>query len=80
MFKKAMDISTLNTVLEFLTHYLDANDQLSPSVREIAKGCYISDGTTRRCLDILEAQGRITRHRKKARTLRVVHSLAEKGS
>jgi DNA-binding transcriptional regulator YhcF (GntR family) len=69
-----MEQNTLDDVLNFIRTYLEENDQLSPSVREIAAGCYISDGTTRRCLDILEAQERIKRHRKKARTIRVAHS------
>jgi SOS-response transcriptional repressor LexA len=42
-----------------------------PSIREIAKGCYINKTYAVRYLDILEAQGRLTRQPGKARGMRL---------
>jgi len=66
-----MEQNTLDNVLNFIRTYLGENNQLSPTVREIAKGCFISDGHVRRCLDVLEARSKITRLRQKARSIRL---------
>lgn len=66
-----MDKTILNSVLEYIAAYQDENNQLSPTVREIAQGCFISKGGAARYLDILEAQGKITRKERKARTIRL---------
>jgi SOS-response transcriptional repressor LexA len=44
----------------------------SPSLREIAEGCYISTAYVMRCLDILETTGRLTREPGKARSIRIL--------
>jgi MarR-like DNA-binding transcriptional regulator SgrR of sgrS sRNA len=66
-----MEQNTLNDVLNFIRTYLEENNQLSPTVREIAKGCFISDGHVRRCLDLLQARSKITRLPQKARSIRL---------
>ena len=43
----------------------------SPSIREIARGCYLSAATSARYLDKLEARGRITRVPGQARSTRL---------
>lgn len=43
-----------------------------PSQREIAEHCGISVSSVSRCLDMLEAQGRITREPLKSRSIRLI--------
>jgi SOS-response transcriptional repressor LexA len=73
-----MDQDMLNTVLNFIKDYLDENNQLSPTVREVASGCYMSTFYARRCLDVLEARGAITRHSRKARSIRLQQPVSSK--
>lgn len=51
--------------------------QNAPTQREIADYCDLSVGTVRRVLDILEAQGRITRTPYKSRSIRLAEQAAE---
>lgn len=67
-----MDPEILNTVVRFVSNYLNDNDQRSPTIREIAKGCYISVGQTHLCLEILEVRGVISRVQRSARSVRIV--------
>ncbi len=55
-----------DNVYTFLREYIQQH-HLPPTLREIAEGCYIGTSTTLRCLDRLEAQGRISREPGKAR-------------
>lgn len=59
-------------VYKFLHNYISRNE-MSPSIREIANGCYINVGTVMRHLDKLEGQGRIMRDLGKARSIRLVN-------
>jgi DNA-binding MarR family transcriptional regulator len=51
---------TVESVYHYLCQYIK-KEGIAPTQREIAKGCYISQPTVIRSLDILEAQGRISR-------------------
>ncbi len=51
---------TTEAVYQFIRQYFKEHG-LSPSQRDIAKGCYISQSTVGRHLDILEAHGWIRR-------------------
>jgi len=66
-----MDKDVLYAVLEYVVTYQHLNNQLSPTLREIAQGCFISKSVAARCLDILEAQKKITRQEGKARSIRL---------
>ncbi|MCC6614052.1 MAG: hypothetical protein IT320_11290, partial [Anaerolineae bacterium] len=39
------DRTTADTVYDFIRHYIETHDQLSPSIREIAEGCFIGLST-----------------------------------
>jgi hypothetical protein len=67
-----MDSKLLEAVMTYIADYRAANDGLSPTVREIADGCYISNGQAIRCLDFLQAQGKLTRQAGKARSIRLI--------
>jgi SOS-response transcriptional repressor LexA len=45
-----------------------------PSIREIADACYLSPGAVQRCLDLLEARGRILRTPGKARGIKLLET------
>jgi DNA-binding transcriptional regulator YhcF (GntR family) len=66
-----MEQETLDSVIAFIQRYLAENNQLSPTVREIAEGSFLSIATIQRCLDILEARGILTRQLRKARSIRL---------
>lgn len=59
-----------DTIYTFLVSFIDEN-RFSPSIREIASGCFINVATVIRYLDILEANGRIERTIGKARSIRI---------
>ena len=61
----------LETVYAFVKTYIQQHGY-SPSVREIADGCYIHFSTAIRCLDKLEARGRLARDPGKARSIRLL--------
>jgi SOS-response transcriptional repressor LexA len=60
----------VDCVYDFIRQYL-SNYSFAPSIREIAEGCYISSSYVLRCLDVLEAQERLTREPGKARSIRL---------
>lgn len=62
--------SELDDVYQFVKDYLKTN-HLSPSLREIAEGCYLHLSTARRYVDMLVIEGRLERTRGKARTIRL---------
>jgi len=70
-----MDQDVLKTVIAYIAQYQQLNNQLSPTLREIAQGCFISKSVAARCLDILEAQKKITRQDGKARSIRLTGSV-----
>lgn len=49
----------------------------SPTLREIAEGCYLNVATVLRHLDRLEGQGRIARDPGKARSIRLLNPVPE---
>lgn len=67
-----MDISIVKSVHQFIAKYLTENNGLSPTFREIANGCHIHLSTAAHCVDVLEAQGRVTRRRNTSRSIRLV--------
>jgi hypothetical protein len=40
--------TTMDAILRFIANYLNDNDQRSPTVREIPKGCYLSRSVAQR--------------------------------
>ena len=68
-----MDSELLKKIITYVDNYQANNGGLSPTVREIADGCYISNGQAMRCLDFLQAQGKLTRQAGKARSVRLVN-------
>lgn len=66
-----MDPGVVENVYKFISDFIGQNG-FSPSIREIAKGCYISTTYVLRCLDLLESQGRLTREPGKARSIRLL--------
>lgn len=58
------------TVYDFLRSYFDQHG-FAPSLREIARACFIGRSTTLRHLDRLEAWGWITREEGRARGIRL---------
>ena len=65
-----MNSQMLDRVYAFICDYL-ARWQSSPTIREIAAGCYISPGNVYRYLDYLEARGLIIREPGRARSIRL---------
>ena len=70
--------NTLEAVYSFICTYLVDHNGYSPSLREIAKGCFISVSNVLRYVDKLEGQGRIAREPGMARSIRLVGSDSEK--
>ncbi len=66
------DRTTADTVYEFIRHYIETHEQLSPSIREIADGCYLGLSTAAYYVRELQLQGRIKRERYVARSIRLV--------
>lgn len=64
-------MNTQDEIYLFLVNYIYENG-FSPSIREIAGGCFVNVATVIRYLDILEAIGRIERTAGKARSIRIV--------
>ncbi|MDX2140980.1 MAG: hypothetical protein SF123_23055 [Chloroflexota bacterium] len=67
-----MDRLILEDVMKFIKDYIDENNGLSPSIREIAAGCHINVSTASVYLNILEAQCRISRKPRTFRSIRIV--------
>ena len=65
-------------IYTFIAAYIDEYGY-SPSVREIATGCFVSTGAATRHVDKLEAQGRIARVAGRARSIHLLNpeSLSE---
>ncbi len=59
---------TEEQVYEFIRQYT-AEQGHPPTLREISAGVYLAIGTILRCLDVLEARGRIARKRGKSRSI-----------
>jgi len=66
------DRTTADIVYDFIRHYIETHDQLSPSIREIAEGCYMGLSTAAYYVRVLQSQGRIKRERHIARSIRLV--------
>jgi repressor LexA len=66
-----MQHDTLETVYDYLTRYVNEHGY-PPSIREIAAACHSNPMSASSALDILEAQGRISRARGKARSIRIL--------
>jgi SOS-response transcriptional repressor LexA len=64
-------IETTETIYRFLEDYADEHGG-SPTVREIAAGCFVSVGTVMRHLDRMENLGWISRQPGKARSIRLL--------
>lgn len=62
---------TTEQVYLFLCQYIDEHGY-SPSIREIALGCYIGRSTVIRHLDRLEGQGRISRELEQPRSIQII--------
>jgi DNA-binding MarR family transcriptional regulator len=56
------------TIYNFIRDFI-AERKISPTLREIAQGCYLAHSTVIRHLDKLEGAGRITREPSKARSI-----------
>jgi len=59
-----------HNVFRFIQTY-KAENQISPSIREIGDGCYLSHSSVYRHLDKLEAWGWIKREHGQARSIRI---------
>lgn len=62
---------TTQSIYMFIQTYYKENRK-SPTIREIASGCYVSVGTVIRHLDKLEVLGRIEREPNQARSIVLV--------
>lgn len=60
--------SDVETVYQFIADYITTYG-ISPSIREIAKGCYLGRSAVGERLAILEANKRIRRYSGKARSI-----------
>jgi DNA-binding MarR family transcriptional regulator len=70
MAPKPLDSSS-ETVLNFI-EALDQAGEIPPTIQEIATGCFFSTGKVVKCLDKLEAYGKLTREPGKARSIRLI--------
>lgn len=66
-----MDDPTAEIIYAFIRAYIQEY-KISPSLREIAEGCYMTHGNVGRYLKKLEAQGRIKRYPNISRGIRLV--------
>jgi repressor LexA len=66
-----MSVDTLKAVYHFVRDFIET-EGYSPSLREIADGCYLSMGSVTRYLDKLELRGLIYREPGKARSIRLL--------
>ena len=72
-----MDHSTTEQVYAFIQTYTEDHPGLSPSQREIAQACFLSQPAVIRHLDRLEQQGRIQREPGQARSIRIIEDKNE---
>lgn len=70
-----MEESIVQSVYHFIHTYLEQNQGLSPTMREVAKGCHIHLSTAAHAIDILQAQGRLTRKPNTSRSIRLMESI-----
>lgn len=61
----------LQTVYDFIAAFIDEHNGLSPTLREIADGCYLSRTAIMRYIDLLEARGYILRDFNIPRSIRL---------
>ena len=66
-----LDDEKVEQVYRFIAQYCQANEY-PPTYTEIANGCAMTLSTARRCLDVLEARGRITRGINAKRTIKLL--------
>jgi len=71
-----MQNPTSEAIYEFINIFIEEHGY-PPTMREIADGCYISTGNVVRYLDKLEAEGRLIREPRKARSLKLTHKVEE---
>jgi repressor LexA len=64
-------VDTTEQVYSFLCQYIEEHGY-SPSIRDIALGCYIGRSTVIRHLDKLEGQGRISREPEQPRSIGII--------
>lgn len=69
-----MSDTMTETVYTFICGYLEENE-MAPTIREIADACYINVATVIRYLDKLEYQQRLTRVPGRARSIRRLPNL-----
>ncbi len=74
--KPNLNTQTLEELFTFLCQY-ERQFGYSPTLREMADGCFMSRPNVYRYLDYLEAQGRITRESGIARGITVLNPCAE---
>lgn len=67
----SLNDNNTETIYDFIKTYQEKNRK-SPTIREIALGCFVSVGTVIRHLDKLEAMGRIEREPYQARSIVLV--------
>lgn len=63
--------ASTEAIYRFIKVYQEKNRK-SPTIREIASGCFVSVGTVIRHLDKLEVRGRIEREPNQARSIVLV--------
>lgn len=66
-----MDPNLLESVYTYICDYIERVGY-APSIREISRDCYLSQGNLYRYLDRLEMQGRITRDPGRARSIKLM--------
>jgi len=59
-------------VYKSIETFQNQNCGLSPTIREIAGSCYLNVSKIVRCIDILQAQGRLIRSPRIARSIRLL--------
>jgi SOS-response transcriptional repressor LexA len=62
---------SLDEVYDFIYNYIQTNDEVSPSIREIAEGCHLHVSTASRYVHLLALAGRIRIAPGKARSIRL---------
>jgi repressor LexA len=67
---------TSEAIYEFIVIFIEQHGY-PPTMREIADGCYISAGNVVRYLDKLEAERRLIREPRKARSLKLVRKVKD---
>jgi SOS-response transcriptional repressor LexA len=69
-----MTDNPMNSILNFIQQFITEHGH-SPTIREIATGCYLNPTDVRRYLDVLQAQGLLAREPRRARSIRLLETL-----